>query len=181
MAKHDDSEDIEDQLADSRAQIEALQAAAADAEARAATARSELGKARKHAADVEEQLARTTTEREAAHGELSETREALSAAQTAIREAASKYRAAVLASAPDIPPDLVPEAEDIAEIDRGIEAARLVVGRVREKIEEETLDQARSLRVPAGAPTRRTPDLSGLSPEEKIRAGLQQAAEREGR
>jgi len=153
MATHDDSEDIEEQLADSRAQIEALQASAADAEARAATARSDL----------------------------TEAREALSSAQTTIREAAAKYRAAVLASAPDIPEDLVPEAEDIAEIDRGIEAARRVVGRVREKMEEETADQARALRVPAGAPVRRTPDVSSLSPEDKIRLGLQQAAERESR
>ena len=153
MATHDDSEDIEEQLADSRAQIEALQASAADAEARAATARSDL----------------------------TEAREALSSAQTTIREAAAKYRAAVLASAPDIPEDLVPEAEDIAEIDRGIEAARRVVGRVREKMEEETADQARALRVPAGAPVRRAPDISALSPEDKIRLGLQQAAERESR
>jgi chromosome segregation ATPase len=153
LATHDDSEDFEDQLADSRAQIEALQAAAADAEARAATAQSELAEAR----------------------------EALSSAQTTIREAAAKYRAAVLASAPDIPEDLVPEAEDIAEIDRGIEAARRVVGRVREKMEAETADQARALRVPAGAPVRRAPDVSALSPEDKIRLGLQQAAEREGR
>ncbi len=154
MATHDDNEEIDDQLADSAAQIEALQAAAADAEARAATARSELTEARKHAAEVEERLAQAASEREAAYGELSEAREALSSAQTTIREAAAKYRAAVLASAPDIPEDLIPEAEDIDEIDRGLEAARRVVGRVREKMEEETADQARALRVPAGAPGR---------------------------
>ena len=181
MAKQQDPEDIDDRLADSLAQIEALQVTAADAEARAVTARDELAEARKHAAEVEEQLARMTDERETAHGELSETREALSAAQTAVREAAAKYRAAVLAAAPDIPEDLVPEAEDIGEVDRCIEAARRVVSRVREKMEAETADQARSLRVPAGAPVRRAPDLSGLSPEDKIRVGLQQAAEREGR
>ncbi len=181
MATHDDNEEIDDQLADSAAQIEALQAAAADAEARAATARSELTEARKHAAEVEERLAQAASEREAAYGELSEAREALSSAQTTIREAAAKYRAAVLASAPDIPEDLIPEAEDIDEIDRGLEAARRVVGRVREKMEEETADQARALRVPAGAPVRRAPDVSSLSPEEKIRIGLQQAAEREAR
>lgn len=181
MPTHDDSEDFEDRIADSLAQIEALQAAAADAEARASTARSELADARRHAAEVEEQLAVVTGERETAYGELSATREALSAAKVAIREAAARYRAAVLASAPEIPEDLVPEAEDIAEIDRGVEAARRVVSSVREKMEAETAGQALSLRVPGGAPVRRAPDLSGLSPEDKIRAGLRQAAEREGR
>lgn len=181
MAIHDDSDDFDDRIADSLAQIEALQAAAADAEARAATARNELAEARRHAAEIEERLSLVTGERETAYGELAETREALSAAQTAVREAAAKYRAAVLASAPEIPEDLVPEAEEIAEIDRGVEAARRVVSRVREKMEAETAGQALSLRVPGGAPVRRAPDVSGLSPEDKIRAGLQQAAEREGR
>ncbi len=181
MTRHDDAEHIEDELADSRAQIEALQAAAADAEARAATAGDELGEARKRAAEAEQELAQASVERDAAYGELSETRDQLSAARTAIREAAARYRAAVLASAPDIPEDLVPEAEDIGEIDRGIEAARRVVGRVREKMEAESAEQARTMRVPAGAPVRRAPDVSALSPEDKIRLGLQQAAEREGR
>jgi chromosome segregation ATPase len=181
MPTHDDSEDFDDRIADSLAQIEALQAAAADAEARAATARSELAEARRQATEMEERLSLVTGERETAYGELAETREALSAAQTAVREAASKYRAAVLASAPEIPEDLVPEAEDIAEIDRGVEAARRVVSSVREKMEAETAGQALSLRVPGGAPARRAPDVSGLSPEDKIRLGLQQAAEREGR
>ena len=181
MATHDDGEDFDDQIADSIAQIEALQAAAADAEARATTARSELMEARRHAAEMEEQLALVADERETAYGELSETREALSAAQTAVREAAAKYRAAVLASAPEIPEDLVPEADDIAEIDRGVEAARRVVSRVREKMGEEWAGQAHSLRVPGGAPVRRSPDVSSLSPEDKIRVGLQQAAEREER
>jgi len=181
MPRHDDNEDTDDRLADSLAQIEALQAAAADAEARAATAREELAEARRHAAEAEEQLSRVSDERQTAYGDLAETREALSAAQAAVREAASKYRAAVLAGTPEIPEDLVPEGEDIAEIDRHVEAARRVVSRVREKMEEATADRARSVRVPAGAPVRRAPDLSGLSPEEKIRAGLREAAEREGR
>ncbi|HSP55643.1 MAG TPA: hypothetical protein VLS25_08645 [Dehalococcoidia bacterium] len=181
MTRHDDTEDSDDELADSRAQIDALQTAAADAEARAATARDELAEARKRAAEAERQLAQASVERDAAYGELSETRDQLSAARAAVREAAVKYRAVALASTPDIPEDLVPEAEDIDEVERGIEAARRVVGRVREKMEAESAEQARTLRVPAGAPVRRAPDVSALSPEDKIRLGLQRAAEREGR
>jgi septal ring factor EnvC (AmiA/AmiB activator) len=180
MTSRPNPDDMDDDLAEARAEIEALQAAAADAEARAATACDDLAEARGHAAEVEEQLALAAAERETARGELAETREALTAARTAVREAAARYRAAVLAAAPDIPQDLVPEAEDIAEIDRCVESARRVVGRVREKLEEATAEAARTLRVPAGAPARRAPDVSSLSPEDKIRLGLQQAAQREG-
>jgi len=176
-----DLTDVEERLAESQAQIEALQTATADAEARARTARAELAAARKQVTGLEEQLARAASERDSALGQLQQARSDLSAAQTALREAAVKYRAARLASAPDVPEDLVPEAEDIVEIDRGFEAAQRVVGRLREKIEEEKLDQTRAFRVPAAVPPRRAPDMSGLSPADKIKLGLQQAAEREGR
>lgn len=172
---------IEEQLAESQAQIEALQTATADAEARAQTARAELAEARKQVAALEEQLAGAASERESVAGELSQVRSELAAAQATLREAASRYRAARLASAPEVPEDLVPEADDIAEIDRGFEAAQRLVGRVRERMEEEKLDEARAYRVPAGSPLRRPPDVSTLSPEDKIKLGLQQASEREGR
>jgi len=176
-----DLSDTEERLAESQARIEALEAATADAEARARTASAELAEARKQVSDMEQQLARAASERDSALGELQQARAGLAAAQTALREAAVKYRAARLASAPDVPEDLVPEAEDIAEIDRGFEAAQRVVGQVREKIQEQKLDEARALRVPSGAPSRRAPDTAGLSPSDKIKLGLQQAAEREGR
>lgn len=185
MARHRDNSpdltDIEERLAESQAQIEALQTAAADAEARATTAGAELADARKQVSALEEQLARATSERDSAFGELQQARSDLTAAQATLREAAVKYRAARLASAPEIPEDLVPEADDIGEIDRGFEAAQRVVGRVREKLEEEKTEEARVLRVPAGAPVRRPPDVSGLSAADKIKLGLQRAAEREGR
>ena len=76
---------------------------------------------------------------------------------------------------------MVPESEDLEEIDRGLEEAQRVVGQVREKLQEEALEAARTFRVPAGSPPQRAADVSSLSPNEKIKLGLQQAAEREGR
>ena len=89
-----------------------------------------------------------------------------------------KYGEAKLASAPEIPRELVPAVERLTEIDEAFEAARLVAAQLRERIEEER----QSARVPVGSPTRRGPaDLLALSASEKIRLGLQQLSEREAR
>jgi hypothetical protein len=88
-----------------------------------------------------------------------------------------KYREAKLAAAPDVPADLVPAAESLAEIDEGFEAAQRVGGQLRERMQE----QRQAARMPVGSPARRAPDLSALSASEKIRIGLQELSEREGR
>ena len=62
--------------------------------------------------------------------------------------------------------------DDIEAVDASLIAARDLVGRVRTHIETE----AHASRVPAGAPPRTAPDYSALSPEQKIRLGLQQRA-----
>ena len=173
--------DKDEALIESQAELEALQSAAADAEARAKTARAELNETRNTVARIEEELAQAASAREAAHGELDLLRSELTAAKTVIRETAARYRVAKLASAPDILPEMVPESEDLEEIDRGFVEAQRVVGQLREKLQEEALEAARTLRVPAGSPPRRAADVSSLSPGEKIKLGLQQAAEREGR
>ncbi len=116
--------------------------------------------------------------RETAEGELARTRSEAGETRTHLAEAAVKYRKAKLASAPEIPRELVPAVERLTEIDEAFEAARLVAAQLRERIEEER----QSARVPVGSPTRRGPaDLSALSASEKIRLGLQQLSEREAR
>ena len=83
----------------------------------------------------------------------------------------------MLFRSPEIPQELVPAAQSLAEIDEAFEAARRVATRLRERIE----DERQSARVPVGSPSRRPADLSALSASEKIRVGLQQLSEREGR
>jgi hypothetical protein len=129
------------------------------------------------------------------HGELETAREARSEAvtlaeaaaaeATALRgrlaEAAAQYRAARLAATPEVPEELVPEGATIEEIDAEMEAALRVVEQLRERIQKEALAQRGATRVPAGSPARREPDLAALPASEKIRVGLQQLSEREGR
>jgi chromosome segregation ATPase len=170
-------DDSDDRLEEARAQIEALQTAAADAEARAATAKAQLAEAKEARAATESQLAEVASAREAAEDELSRLRSDVEEVHTRLSEAAVKYRAAKLAGAPDVPADMVPASESLAEIDEGFEAAQRVVGQLRERMTEER----QTARVPVGSPARRAPDLSALSPSEKIKLGLRDLAEREGR
>ncbi len=89
--------------------------------------------------------------------------------QGRLREAAARYRQLVLAQAPEVPSELV-AGESIEEVEESLERARRTVAQVRDRLEA----QARSERVPTGAPARGQPDLSALSPAEKIAQGLRQ-------
>ncbi len=177
------AQEAQEQLADAQAQIDALQTAAADAEARAATARAQLAEARQRASLLEAELTGAQAELASAQAELVEASAQLAEARSQLRDAALKYRDARLAAVPHIPAELVPVPTDarlggdtLDEIDQQFEAAQRLVGQVRDKLESET----RSARVPLGSPTRRgLPDLSALSPAEKIKLGLQRFCDRE--
>ena len=123
-------------------------------------------------AEIEAQAARDSAE-----AELASVRAELVEARAQAREAALKYRDARLAVVPHIPTDLVP-GETIDEIDRQLEAAQRVVARLRQELDAEARPEEPPARVPVGSPPRRPPDLSALSPTEKIKLGLQQLAER---
>jgi fused signal recognition particle receptor len=151
-----DSEDVEElrgELAAARSEAERLEAEAANAAAEAEQARGQLQAAGDTIA---------AREREAA-----ELRAGLEGESQRRRDAVARYAAAVLRAEPGLPPELV-RGDTLEEVDASLEAARAVVGRVR------SLSKARSesARAPAGAPPRAAPDLSGMSPEEKIRYGL---------
>ena len=94
----------------------------------------------------------------------------LTAIKQSLSGAVAKYRAAVLASAPGIPAELV-RGESLDEIDASLEMARGIVSKVRQQLEVE----AEANKVPAGAPPRMPQDLSALSPAEKIAYALRKS------
>jgi len=129
VRRTESDEDSDERMAEAQAQIEALQAAAA--EARAATARTELAAAKQARTSAEAQLAEVASGREAAEVELSRLRSDVEEVRTQLSEAAVKYREAKLSAAPEVPADLVPASESLAEIDQGFEAAQRIVGQLR--------------------------------------------------
>lgn len=83
------------------------------------------------------------------------------------REAASSYRELMLRLEPGLPAELV-GGDTVDEIDASITAARAITASVRARIAE----QSEGARVPAGAPSRGAPDLSAMTPAQKIAYGL---------
>ena len=144
---------LHEQLASARVEVERLERDAANAVAEAAFLRDDL---------------RASHEAAATAAAESETlREQLDAAGQRAQSAAQRYRDLVVRTEPALPADLI-AGGDIDAIDASVTAAREIVGRVRSHIES----QAQTARVPAGAPPRAAPDLSALTPEQKIRHGL---------
>jgi hypothetical protein len=84
------------------------------------------------------------------------------------RQAVERYRDALLAAEPELPPDLV-HGDTIEEVDEAVEAARRTVARIRERLEAE-----RGRGFPVGAPARSSASVATLTPVEKIARGLQE-------
>ncbi len=151
-----------------RAEVEALEAKLADAEARAAHYHEErdnlaaaLREAQGRIGQLEEEVATLRRELEAVREEARGLRDKL-------REAVARYREARLAAAPHVPGEMV-TGETLEEVEERFRQAERIVSELRRQWDEE----AQALRLPLGSPPRRPPDLSGLSPLEKIRRGLQ--------
>jgi len=99
---------------------------------------------------------------EAAAAELGHTKEAYT-------KAVGKYLEATRAANPTLPGDVITGAT-IEEIDASVAKALSIATAVKANLEA----QARETKVPAGAPTRGGTSVEGLSPREKIAAGIQQ-------
>lgn len=84
-----------------------------------------------------------------------------------LAEAVAGYKALVTSSNPRVPEELIC-GDTIAAINNSLSQAKELVARVKQGLEAE-IELAR---VPTGAPVRRPPDLSALSPREKIQQAL---------
>ncbi|MBI2886278.1 MAG: hypothetical protein HYY02_03615 [Chloroflexi bacterium] len=105
--------------------------------------------------------------RQAQDDALRQAQDDAAALREQLAAAAARYREAVLAAAPEVPPELV-QGHTLEEVDRSLEAARRTVEEVRRRLAA----QAAAQRVPAGAPLRGGPELGGLSALEKIKWAL---------
>ncbi len=98
----------------------------------------------------------------------------LDAEREAHRAAVVRYREAVLAAEPALPPDLV-AGDSLAEVDASVEAARRAVAQIRERLAAEA-DEDAARGFPVGAPGRLEPSVEGMSSAEKIALGLERRA-----
>jgi hypothetical protein len=84
-----------------------------------------------------------------------------------------ELKEALLRANPLIPAEML-DAGSLDGLKTSLQSAEQVVGRVRQRLEEEQRSAGQTWRVPAGAPVRGGVDVDSLSPAEKIRHGLSQ-------
>ena len=111
--------------------------------------------------ELEAEVSRLHTTIEEQETELTNLREQ-------VASAAKRYRSALLASAPEVPEELI-QGETVAELDQSLVSAKQIVEKIASQLEAHVAAE----RVPSGAPPRREADLSALSPREKILYALQ--------
>jgi uncharacterized coiled-coil protein SlyX len=98
---------------------------------------------------------------------LAESEERLKITNDSLAEAVASYQAMVNKANPEVPEELV-SGDSIEAVNRSLEEAKSLISHVKQGLEAEI----QATRVPAGAPQRTPPDLSALSPREKIQYGV---------
>ena len=84
-----------------------------------------------------------------------------------LAQAVELYRVSLLASEPDVPEEMV-QGSTVEVVQESLARVRQMVEQVRGRLEA----RASLERTPLGVPARSAPDLSALSPQEKILVGL---------
>jgi chromosome segregation ATPase len=160
---------LQDELAEAKTEVDRLQTMTADREAQAAHLEETRAQLQEQQSQVSDSLREAQAQLAVRDEEMTTLRQEMEALQASLKATAGKYRSALLASQPEVPPDLV-SGETVEEVDQQLEAALRMIAQLHGHLES----QAQAARVPTGAPARRAPDLSALSPAEKIVHGLSQ-------
>jgi chromosome segregation ATPase len=142
--------------------LEAIKAQLEEERQAKAAAEAALAEKDNRITELESSLSEANTASEALAAELSQVKEANV-------QAVSKYLDVVRSANPTIPQDVI-VGDTIENIDAALAKAVTIAESVKSSLEA----QAKETRVPAGAPTRTEISTEGLSPREKIAAGIQQ-------
>lgn len=99
--------------------------------------------------------------------ELAKANARIAELEQAVAEAVASYRAMVVQANPEVLEELI-TGDTIEAINNSLNKAKALISRVRQRLESEIS----TAKVPAGAPQRTPPDLSALSPREKIQYAI---------
>jgi archaellum component FlaC len=116
---------------------------------------------------LEQSLAEKDSEITGMTQALNVAREAIDELGQALSRAVAAYKETAVRANPGLPPEMI-TGDTIEEVDESVKKARAIMERVRQEMEAE----AARTRVPAGAPPRSAPDLSGLTAREKIQYAI---------
>ncbi len=158
----EDMEAINAQLEEEKKAKAAAEAALAEKDTRIAEMQAEGEALRAEQSNLQASLSEAKTGSEAITAELASAKEANT-------QAIAKYLGAVRVANPAIPQDII-AGDTIEDIDASLAKATTIAESVKANLEA----QAKETKVPAGAPPRGEISLEGLTPREKIAAGIQQ-------
>ena len=123
---------------------------------------------------LQDELEATKGELETKVATVSELEQAIAARDSEIStlkqstaETVASYKAMVVQANPGVMEELI-TGDTIEAINQSLESAKALISKVRQGLEAEVA----SGKIPAGAPQRTTPDLSALSPREKIQYAI---------
>lgn len=148
---------------DSKARIAELEGLVAERDEALRVGEARLSEAGARITELEQMTAERESEVAALKHSLASSGETLDSIKTSLAQAVSSYRALVVQANPDVLDELV-AGDSVETVNQSLETAQALISRVRQGLEVE----ASRMRVPAGAPQRTLPDLSALSPREKI-------------
>jgi len=115
----------------------------------------------------DEELARTNARLSELELASAKSAEKLSATNQSLVEALANYKAMVVEANPEVPAELV-SGDSIDAVNESLRQAKDMISRVRQGLEAEIL----AVKIPVGAPPRVPPDLSALSPRDKIQYAI---------
>ena len=98
---------------------------------------------------------------------ITQSEERFNATSHSLAEALASYKTMVIEANPDVPEELI-SGDSIDAVNESLRQSKGMISRVRQGLEAEIS----AVRVPVGAPQRTPPDLSALSPREKIQYSL---------
>ena len=116
---------------------------------------------------LEQAAAKSDSEIAGLKQSMTESADNLNRLSDSLAQAVSSYQGLVVGANPEVPEELI-TGDTISSINDSLTQAKALVGKVRQGLEVEIM----SAKVPAGAPMRTAPDLSGLSPREKIKYAI---------
>ncbi len=167
QALKEELESTKTELEPTKAELETVRAELQSIQSALEAAQIERTSATDSVTDLSLKLETSLNENQALEEKLSVSEGLLSQANTSITDLVSAYKESLALSNPSIPVALI-TGDTIQAVNQSLENARVMVDKVKANLETEIA----SGKVPAGAPPRTEPDLSALSPREKIQYAI---------
>lgn len=162
--------------------VEAMQAALSQSKGQVEDLNAQLGERDAKLGDIQADISSKSSMIETLTQELNTANDTIALQEKSLAQwtedlanAIGSYRSIILSANPAIPEEMV-AGESVADIDASLEKAKGLATKIKASLEAELSTINRKTAIPAGAPERSGPDISSLSPREKIQYAIEKEA-----